>query len=415
MTTLVLTPPTTVSSIRLAMINKQLLPATALLFLAMLGLPQVAVAVVPPDLVVSAGAQVVGIFSLLAAVIVSFIAGLGMLYLTWYQWFKKWSTQIAFGVLAAVLVGSNAVFLMLLLQPSQTVVVPVDPEPAQSAADCQTCQFYSDSITLFVPDADNPLVIEMNLNRRQEPDKTFTHYYFLNGLINTRPIEQYIQSAAANRDLQTEGFLQQIERREPADASVRAIYTGQLETESGQSVQFTTAALSGDFVTRNTPEYTQLQSALTAEVIIDGTAKPAYALVETLQSIDYEKSVFFPGYADLDALTYQFVLWDAAGNFYMIDQSEVFSDTAAYPDHSWLLYKEAGSGLTKKGFASTISQPVAQQWQITLPDFKDGLITVSTVHEYKNDAAGSSHQVVSGQLVDQSGERTISGILRIVQ
>ena len=380
-----------------------------------LSLPQTVEAVLPPDLVVSVGSQIAGFFSLLVAVVVSVFASLGVLYAGWFERFKHYSTYIAFGILVLALLASNAFYLWQLNQPSH-VVAPEYPTftTATTTQDCTNCAFYSDSLTLYVPDSSNPLVIELDLNRRQELDGLFTHYYFLNGTVG-KNFDEYTQFSSNVYDLQPNDFLNSIQRIEAEDASVRDIYTGVVETQAGELITFESEAVDGDFITRNKPEYTQFQSATTFNVMVNGETKTAFGLVENLQSTDYRKRIFFPGMALLESLTHQFVLWDEAGAFYMIDDSKVFSNTPAYPAHSWLLYKSAVDGTTKKGFLTQITQLDESSWQVTVPDFQNGIITVSAVEEYKVESNGRSRYVVSGTVVDERGTRTISGLLRIVK
>jgi len=378
--------------------------------------PQSAQAVLPPDLIVSAGAQVAGVFSVLVAVFVSVCASVAVVSLAWYQWFKQWSVHIAFGILALALVVSNAVTLYLVhknaqIDPPSPVV---DAQPAGESG-CDTCQFYSDSITFFVPDAVSPTVVELDLNRKQEADGSYSHYYFLDGLSGENKLNLYTQFISPARTLLPHSFLTQIERIEPEDASVRAIYTGEVETRGGRRISFTTSELQGDFVTRNTPEYTQLQSPVTAQLRIDGKETTAYGLVESLHSVDYNKWIFFPEYYSVQAKTHQFVLWDEEGSFYMIDDSQVFSDTKAYPSHSWLLYKDASTGQTQKGFVTTITSEGEDQWQVTVPDFLQGNIRLRLVQTYQPKENGRTRHIVSGVVTDERGERQISGMLRIVE
>jgi len=381
--------------------------------------PKVALAVLPPDLVVSAGAQVVGIFSLILAIIVSLAVSVGAFCIVGYQWVKKWSVYIAFGVLGLALVLSNAVFLWVLNSETRTVDVPAEPMPPRTYQEpeqsCDTCVFYSDSLTMFVPDRQSPTVIEIDLNRRQEPNNSFSHYYFLDGVVNGQPLNQYTQFNTTGYNLQPSGYLDAVQKTLAADASVRDMYTGGITTEAGRTYTFSTTELSGDFVTRNTPEYTQFQSPATVTLVSDGVTQEGYVLTEMLHSTDFEKRIFFDGYEALDALTHQFILWDDRGNFYMIDDTAVFSDTPQYPSHSWLLYKNTGTGVTKKGFSTVVTSDESNAWQVTVPDFDQGVIDVSRVMQYKSDPTGRSRYVVAGTITDTTGERTISGVLKIVR
>jgi hypothetical protein len=395
---------------------RHLLLVSVFLCLSISVLPKPVQAVLPPDLIVSAGAQVAGVFSVLVAVLVSALATAGVFFLGWYQWCKQWSVYIAFGILAVALVGSNAFLMYMLNQNQQSVTsVPVISQQPGEEIECDWCQFYSDSITLFVPGETNPAVIELDLNRRQETDGTYSHYYFLDGFIDESNLDLYTQFNSPERTMQPYSYLSQIQRVEPEDLSVRAVYSGDIEAADGKQISFTTSQLQGDFVTRSTPEYTQFQSPASAQLQIDGEDITAYALVESLHSVDYTQWIFFPGYYSVQSKTHQFILWDAEGNFYMIDDSQVFSDTKAYPPHSWLLYKNAATTQTQKGFLTTISSVAENQWQVTVPDFNQGVITVEVTKTYQPTENGRTRHIVSGVVKDQKGERSISGILKIVE
>jgi hypothetical protein len=393
-----------------------------LILLQLITLPLKAGAVLPPDLIVSAGAQVVGMFSLVAAVVVSLFASLVVLYVSWYQWFKKWSAYIAFGILALTLLLSNALLIWQLHATNQPVIITPTPSGLpvpqdrleEVGSDCLTCQFYSDRITIFLPAEENFAVVDLDLNRRQEPDKSFSHYYFLDGFLRGQSLDTYAQFSKNEHELKSSSFLEKISVSTSVDASVRRSYEGVVLVQ-GTQLKFTTAEVLADFVTRNMPEYTQFQSPVAVDVHFDGEKRKGYALVETLLSDDYEQRIFFPGYETLEALTHQFVLWDSEGSFYMIDNTEVFSDTPAYPSHSWLLYKNADTQTTKKGFKTEVRELSENSWSVTVPDFADGLITVSAVQTYKDNKNGRTGKIVAGTISDSEGKREISGLIRIVK
>ncbi len=396
-------------------------------------MPKVSLAVLPPDVVVSVGAQVAGFFSLIVAVIVSLFASLAVMYFWWYEWCKRNSIYIAFGVLAVALVVSNVFYIWQLQsltnQGPIVFTVPEKPSdlspqhPPQPATDternpadeCQTCEFYSDSITLYVPSLNRPFVLELDMNRRQEPNTSFTHYYFLDGLINAQPTEQYVQHSEMGYELSPESFLTNIERIRPADASVRDTYRGAVLTEQNEKVSFQIDTLQGDFISRNLPEYTQFQSVADATVSLNGEELTAYALVENLISNNFEKKIFFPGLDAVEALTYQFVLWDEDGNFYLIDKSEVFSDSPDYPSHTWILFKNTKTGEAKKSFTADITTVSDTQWIVQLPDLLGASLELSVQNQYQEERDGRSRFIVRGVVTDDSGTRTISGLLRKVQ
>jgi len=388
-----------------------------------LSAPNISYALLPPDLVVSVGAQVVGFFSLIVAVILSVFTSMGVLYFWFYEWFKRHVVQVAFGALALVLLASNALYLWQ-MQPTQTVIVSQYTEhppglqgtsSSQTVNECTTCAFFSDSLTVFVPDPVQPIVLQVDMNRRQETNGSFTHYYFLNGIINGDNFDQYTQFIKADYGLQANDFLLNIERILAEDTSVRDVYVADVKSPSGDTFTLRTAPLQGDFVTRSLPEYTQLKSVTNTQLQVNDSVFAAYVLVDQLMSNDYQKRIFFPGFADLESLTYQFVLWDEANAFYLINDTQVFSDTPAYPTHSWLLYKNQATGATKKGFETQINQLSDTRWEVTLPDFQNGLLDVSVLTEYHQAGSDRSRYVVTGKITDDDGVRSVSGLLTLVR
>lgn len=370
-------------------------------------------AVVPPDLVVSVGSQIAGFFSFFVVLIGSVIASLGIVYARWYPYFRRYAAYVAFGLLAVLLLGSNYVLwseITALRAQPPTVVAPPDFTREEGEEDCDVCEFQSDGLILFSPDENDPFVLDLSLNRIQEPSGAFTHYYFLDGFMAGESVSDYTQFLASETTPEAYGFLGEFARIPPADKSVRDRYAGEV-TMNGQSVSFSVPPVNGDFITRNRPTQTQYQSAVRGEVRIGDESRPVYVLAEALHANDFRPDVFFPGYEDMRSLTYQFILWDEEGSFYLIDRSDTLSDTPAYPSHSWLLYKEAGTGFTKKGFETTVTELGSEEWVVTAPAFRNARITVSATATFHPADGEREKWIVRGVILDERGERGISGIL----
>ena len=394
-------------------------------------LPKSAEAVLPPDLVVSVGSQMAGFFAFFVVIIGSLFASLGILYVGFYQKIKKYSVHVAFLALFIALVVFSVLYQLkinslsleitrltsqeitekpIIINNEEEVDVP-DITPDKS---CTSCQFYSDSVSLFIPDEKSPFILELDLNRRQEPNGIFTHYYFLNGFYKNEITDKYVQFEFGSYDLTPTSYLVDFKRESPSDFSVRDYYSGVVKMTETNEVSFSITDIKGDFITRNRPEYTQFQSTGKALVKIGNETKEAFALVETLHSNDYEKRIFFPRLSSVVSLTHQFVLWDEFGNFYMIDNSEVFSDTPEYPSHSWLLYKSK-DGETKKGFSVMVAEIEDGEWLVSLPELNNASLRLYGEVTYKPDVNGRKRVYVTGVISDIYGTRKISGLLKLVK
>lgn len=370
-------------------------------------------AVLPPDLVVSVGSQVAGFFSFFAVLIGSAVASLGVVYLRWYPYFSRYAVYVAFGVLAVLLIGTNYYLLSELREirsQPPTVVDPPDFSRDEEGDVCDTCKFYGDSLVLFSPDEAEPFVLDMTLNRIQEPNGKFTQYYFLDGYLNGESVEHYTQFLDDSPTPRAHGFLTDFNRETASDKSVRDRYRGEVVMNE-QSVSFQVEPVAGDFLSRNRPTQTQYHSTSYGEVTIDGKIRPVHVLAEALQSTDFRQDIFFDGYDELESLTHQLILWAEDGDFYLIDRSVVSSDTPAYPSHDWLLYKEAATGFTKKAFMSDIVEHSLGDWTVYAPDFRNATIEVEAVTEYQPLDGKRDKWIVRGTIKDERGTRAVSGIM----
>src|SRR6185436_3495960 len=79
----------------------------------------------------------------------------------------------------------------------------------------------------------------------------------------------------------------------------------------------------GDFLEKNTIDYTKYLSEGDGQITINGQSYQMHAMVAKIYTPFYDKYVFFKGYDTLSSLAQYLVLWDKDGNFYVIDDSKV--------------------------------------------------------------------------------------------
>lgn len=413
-------------------------------------------ALLPPDLVVSVGSQIVQFFSIGAVVVGGVFSSLAYWSRRWFCWSNKkvWKviSLIVFIVVCAIVLvyvvelekqNNNSLNQMEKLQSInagleerlgnsvsladyQRLVAELNkqspdfrPDIFLFATGTQSLdkQFHSDNIILY-RGGGSSFALEIDFNRIEVSPGVYTHYTYLNGNINGEIISDYDSVFATTTTLQKNRYVTEISRVMADDLSPRDSYKVTVLV-NGDPVSFEIKNLQGDFVTRNHPDYTQLQSEGTAEVIYKGEKFEAQALVENTYANNYTTKIFFPGYQEIDSTTHQFVLWDENENFYLIDISEVRSDTPEYPSHVWLLYKSASGETIKKSFSasvSSVSDKIGRvSWSVSAPDFEGAMITVSPVVPFKQSGEDRIRTEVSGTIYDNNGSRSIGGILHLVK
>lgn len=385
--------------------------------------PYPAHAVLPPDVIMSVGTQAAGFLSFFAVLFGLVVGMLGVLFHVCGQYVKRYSVYLAFATLALALVGFQVLYVMDIRQAhdlyqeritalrqgqAQQLSDHPSPEPIEGGVECENCEFYSDSIHLYIP-GERAQVISLDLNRRRDQGDQFTHYYFLDGYVLGSPLDSYTSFKSEVATVKTNDFLREYAKVASQDTSVRDQFIGVIDLGAAP-LSFAVGPTTGDFLTRNVPEYTQFQSVGTATIDLGEQKVLAYYLVETALSNDYTKRIFFAGYDTITAETHQFILWDDRGSFYLIDDTDVVSGPDAYQSHTWLLHKDGQSGLTKKSFRADVVTKEDGTWVVSVPDFSRGIITVEQDVLYKAED-GRTRMLVSGTISDSDGTRSISGVL----
>ena len=410
-----------------------------LLFLfvwSILFIPAPAQAIIPPDLLVSVGAQFAQMFSFFAFVIgglfMSVMAGLS----PYVFWIKKHLRALLVGIFLVCVGFVGATFyvqhqtnqamyqeriaeLEAQLLPSNTQLKVVEGETFLPGLDTTVAtdsgrQFRSNTL-FFTATGSEPFYLELDLNRKQNPNGTFLHYYYLHGFIDGEDIVEYTTFTSNSSFPKPDAFLKSFTVNKAADASTRRSYQGTVVI-NGDEISFDTEVFKGDFVTKDAPDYTRFQSIQTADITHSGNEITAQAVYETVYSEDFSVSIFYPGQEDLESITYQFMLWDENGNYYLFDNTQVFSETPEYPSHTWLIHKNAAEATTRKSYTAQFSTDRVLdrdvQWEIGMPDFSNAVVSLQPTHEIdKGGLQSRDRTLVSGVITDDKGTREVFGFL----
>jgi hypothetical protein len=392
-------------------------------------------AIIPPDVLISAGAQFAQFFSFIAFMIGGLFMSIAFGLSPYIQWVKNHLRVTIASIVGLVIVIVGSMYFVQyqsnMTQPTQSststttimTATTTSTEEFIEVVDTTNAalgdkQFRSSSLFLYATGT-KPMYLELDFNRRQKPDGTFLHYYYVHGWIAGVDVVDYVTFTSSSSFPQARGFLGSYRQIAAVDASSRRSYQGTV-TINGASLMFDTATFVGDFVTKDKPDYTRLQSVDTAQVTYNDTTTTVHALSEVIYAEDYSTKIFFPGSSDVEAITHQFILWDAEGNFYLLDNSQVFSDTPEYPSHTWLLHKDGVDGSSRKSFTaslySTLLQDQAVSWQFTMPDYANASVRVEPYHYIdREDLQIRDRIMVAGTITDTQGIRPISGVLHYIQ
>ena len=240
-------------------------------------------------------------------------------------------------------------------------------------------RFFSDELVLSGEDEDGePISVVVYLARRESDDGFYYHNYDLDFYYDGehREYKDAFRSASSAVDPDLK-FFDAFENELFEDLSTRETYASEFDLE-GRGVFVNVSGLVGDFITKNALEYTRYMSVGEAQVEIDGQMLELSAALEKIYSSDSSKYVYFDGFKELILNVNQFTIWDEDGNFYLIDNSEVFSDLEDYKSHSWVLYKDFEGNMQKFFEAEVEFHPGKESmWKVSLPDL-DREITVMT-------------------------------------
>lgn len=406
-------------------------------------LPGHADALMPPDIIFNVGYQFVHFFSFITLVIGGLISSLVILLRPHFIFIQK-HIYIIIGALVLVTFTSiGIVYLIQVLDKNNQYLEQIENLTNQLQDDARVVTsgpisvatstddgwvdvtdarkiFLGDTLYLYGDDEGTPFYLEIDLNRRQAPSGMFRHYYYVIGVHGDAEISDYeLIHSTSSVPILTKS-IKQFEKMPFADLSTRVDYRGTVLFE-GKPLSFTVSGLQGDFITRDSAVYTRYQSVGTGTVMFNNKIIPVRVLSEGVHSSDFSKQIFFEGSDKIETVTRQFILWDSGGNFYMIDQSQVTSNTPEYPSHTWLLYKNTTDGYAKKGFTSNIiaEPPLSQMensWTITAPEFKNASIRLSLI-KYINDGDYQTRlrPLVEGIINDDDGSRSISGFGFIIK
>lgn len=414
--------------------------------------PTVVEAVLPPDLIVSVGSQLVqfaAIFGILGASLVSTLV-------LFYRQVIALTIRFRYSLAIVGSVGILSLISLYVIE-QQTILLAnqaVQLEQAErsigylsqtlasssslkqledylaycntygdrvKAAPVSPCvpgkKFVSDTVTIYAKTPTGPLVIELDANRLEKVPGVYSQYYFLNAYIDGASHADYQESLATTSVIIPKGFLAAFTRTPAPDLSTRAAYTIVLSI-AGEMYTITIGNVTGDFITRDTPDYTRFQSVATATVVVGGIRYPANALVEAIHSDEYATKIFFPERESASIKTHQFILWDDQDTFYLFDDSKIDRFIDNYRAHTWLLYKNALNQTLKKSFTGSFDGSLTpagtQQWNLSFPDFSAATVKLVTTHQFKTEP-GRARAVVSGTISDTAGTRTITGILHLVE
>lgn len=325
---------------------------------------------------------------------------------------SKISSPFAISLLMAIL-GGLALGIFLGFKYLNTTLVMECPNfcTATSEISAPHRHFRSDDIMVLAYDEDkNPLILGLELNRRQIGKDTYNHYY--RGNLVYKDINQYksYDFQSGKDAVQSNLFFSSYKNEGYFDLSARETYAFELRI-GGKTLRIELDDLQGDFITKNTPEYTKYISGGTARISIDGKELDGQAMISKIYSEDYSKYIFFDGYDVLKGITHYFVLWDENKNFYLIDTTKTEHNEYNYRSHTWVLYKNFEHQTMKKAFQVDVQfrqeSSLPQSWLISIPALNEAELVLERESFFEE---SSSQGIVRGIIKENGQEIPLRGI-----
>lgn len=402
--------------------------------------PYFAHAIIPPDLIVTVGTNLLQILGIVVLAVMSAYSAITVFTLRGFAFAKQYGlilmvlvnvlgggflyyyiqnyNQILEGALTQVdsLTVKNAQLdrenaLLRLASSSDTALSPCADD--NTSTNCLWGrEFYSESYTVV----GDGIVLELDTNRIElvAGSGVFNHYTYLNGTIDGTPVSLYASTVASSSAPVPHDFVKRHFISTAADLSTRASFEVSLDID-GLPVTLVMTGSEGDFVTRDSIIYTRTHSVAQAVVTVNGQARTASAFVERTHSSDADAGVFFPGFESVEATTAQFLLWDSVGNFYLFDTTDVKNPVPQYRSHTWLLRKFPDGRLEKSfsGSYETLAYSSRLAWEVRMPEFDEAVFTLSAPELFKSQD-GRIRVEISGTVRDLGGERSVRGVGHLI-
>ncbi len=269
-------------------------------------------------------------------------------------------------------------------------------------------RFFSDELML-VGQTENgaPFLLSLDLNRKRVAD-SYSHYYYADYIYQDQHGQRYSVFNNTSQNVVASDFLTSVTYKASEDLSARENYAFNFSYKD-LNVQADLKNFNGDFLVKNTLDYTKYISEGDADVSVNGKQYRMHALLSKIYTPYYDKYVFFNGYNDLSSLSQLFILWDAQGNFYLLDQSTTYAFNTDYRPHTWVLYKNKAGQYMKKAFSADIQAEqekfVPQKWSVYIPDLDVSLDLAPGIFTTDEKDKGW----IQGTITTQSGPMPING------
>lgn len=298
-------------------------------------------------------------------------------------------------LLFGTLVGSVVVLKFLKKEnPPQVSIAPVEGR-----------DYFADEVFIYGDDNGKPFYLSLSLNRL-ETDSGYSHYYYVKGIYDKSNINYYTDFTNSGIEPINTNFLTNYKRFHMPDLSAREDLEFLVLDRIGQ-IKINVSNLNGDFLVKNSIEYTKYVSEGDAQVQINGKSFRANAVFINSYSNNAYKYVYFDNFDGLVSRTVFGLLWDELGNFYLLDRSDVETTHKYYTSHAWGLKKDTQTNELKKAFGFDITRSQNLTYKINIPAFNNLSLNLtkkqtlsSILNEFLVEGTTSEGSIVKGYFHD---------------
>ncbi len=180
------------------------------------------------------------------------------------------------------------------------------------------------------------------------------------------------------------------------------------------SIQISANNLQNEVLIRSLPGYTKLMSSSEGQVVIDGETIDVYLLYTQIFSLNSSEIQFYD--RQLGVTTYWIAFWDAEGNFYHIDATDVQNQIDKYKSHKIGVKVSPEKAVVRSFDVSVVSDtaidPQNIAAEIGTPIFEN--LNISRLN-LNNKAPNTSYNWIMGTVTGEVSNRSGVGLFEYIK
>lgn len=259
-------------------------------------------------------------------------------------------------IISIASISATLIILSNYLESENPPIIETKPEDGSINCNCEyklnTNQtnknkaYYNDTIFLITKSRPR-MVLVATASRTQNKNDTYTQNTRISFFNGSDWIRKTLNENYETSNIYPNEIIQSWQIEIDDTKVLKQNVTGNIRI-ADIDIKFATDTLLNEMTMRSLPEYTKFQSESDANVNINGNYYKANVFYTRIYSNDQTEVLIYD--RNVKFTTHWIAFWDTNGNFYHIDDTQVFSDTPGYTSHS-IGYEKLSDGTIKQTFS----------------------------------------------------------------